>query len=187
MGDTIALTVPRVEGGINRELLKLDSAIRAHEQHRADGLEDEIRHPDQQMRRKFRPARHALRDENEAVIDKNEHQRDGEIDVGFAAVDADAERNPDERETETGERERDLTVKLHPHDDSTSFFCFRNSPIEVLRASVELFVEGEKLTRCSRSRSSSCNWLKVMSLICVFLADELFPVRSRSKDMLPLM
>ncbi|MND03648.1 hypothetical protein D3C83_235800 [compost metagenome] len=46
---------------------------------------------------------HHLRQDNEAVIDEYQHERDGDAGAGFAAMRADAEWNSNERKTDAGE------------------------------------------------------------------------------------
>src|ERR1019366_2557041 len=78
--------------------------VRAPEQRRADALKKKIRQPQDQVRIQFRPRRQRSTKHGEAVINRDESQRQRDADVRLAPVDADAERNADQRETEARKR-----------------------------------------------------------------------------------
>ena len=54
-----------------------------------------------------------LAEDHEAVVGGEQEQRDGDADVGLAAMRADAERDAHQGEADAGEGERQLTVQLH--------------------------------------------------------------------------
>src|SRR5271157_1837846 len=78
-----------------------DAAVGAPEEDRADGLEEEIGQPDDEVGRPLGAGVEGLAEHDEAIIDQHQNQSHGDTDVGFAAVDTDAQGNAQERETET--------------------------------------------------------------------------------------
>src|SRR5665213_2606613 len=94
---------------------KLNSPVCAPEQNCADSLENKIRQPDDEMRRKFGSRGERFAENDEAVINQHEAERDGHADIRFAAMHADAQRNADERKAKTGERKGELPVHFHAH------------------------------------------------------------------------
>ena len=71
--------------------MNLDSPVGAPEQDRADGLEQEVGEPDNDIGHEFRPMLQGLTDENEAVVTGDQEQRHGDADIRFTPMDADAE------------------------------------------------------------------------------------------------
>src|ERR1019366_5853040 len=94
--------------------LASNSPVCPPEHPRADRLEDEVRQPDDQMRRPFRAVIERLAEHDEAVIHRYEHQGDPDADVGLAPVHPDAQRNAHQGEAQTGEGKRHLLMNLEP-------------------------------------------------------------------------
>src|SRR5258708_23642960 len=94
---------------------RLNALVRPPEQHDADGLENEIGQPQDQVREPFGPRLQGLAEDKKAVIDQHQHQRHGDAGGGFAAMRPDSQRNANQREPHAGKRKCHLTMALHSH------------------------------------------------------------------------
>src|ERR1051326_6130041 len=89
------------------EPLALETSINSPQHPGAGQLKNEIGHPHQQVGSKLGVSGdQSLADEDKTVIDRNQDQGDGNPDVGFAPMDADAQRDADQCEPETREGKR---------------------------------------------------------------------------------
>src|SRR5271155_3263365 len=84
----------------------------APKQNGTGSLENKIRQPDNQVWREFSARGQRFAEKDEAVINQHEAKGDGHAYISFTPMNADAERNADERESEARERKRDLPVHL---------------------------------------------------------------------------
>src|SRR5258705_2624754 len=99
----------------------LDAAVGAAQQDDADGLEQEVWRPDQQMRKAVGPCIERLANENETVINCHENQCNGDAEGGFTAMSPDPQGNANEREANARKRKSGLAMYLDADRESQIF------------------------------------------------------------------
>src|SRR5881394_3103721 len=89
-----------------------NSLVRAPKENGADGLEQKVRKPEDQMGGEFRTGLKRLTEKEKAVV--NGHQQQGYADayVRLAPVHLDAKRNTYQRKPEASERKSDLAMHV---------------------------------------------------------------------------
>ena len=69
------------------------TAVGTPKQRRADGLENKIRQPHNEVRRPFRPVGERLAQHDETVVNEHQAQSDGDPHIRFPPMHANTERN----------------------------------------------------------------------------------------------
>ena len=93
------------------------SAIGAPEQEHADALESDVGNPEQQVRMILRPRFKRVSEDHEAVIQREQHERDGHADVGLAPMHTNPERYAHQRKGDARKRKSDLFCEGAPVPD----------------------------------------------------------------------
>ena len=108
----VPLTSALSRGERENRHASLDSLVCPPKQDRADGLKNEVGQPNDQMGRPLGMGVEGLAQQNEAVVNRDEAQGDGDADVGLAPMNADSQRDAEQGKAEARERKGNLPMNL---------------------------------------------------------------------------